>query len=175
MRATADAPAPTASNPATTAKFTIHRTGQMAAGRMRTSCFSPAVTTMARRAGANGTPWSPTAGGLAGLMATAHLKSTTLTTPTNFSAAILTRLKVMEIEYETVRPQASRQATPPGGTLGVCRHIGMSPPSTTVPPATTAAGWAGCTTRSQIAPPIWPWLLSPLPTRYSTLDVGPVI
>lgn len=66
-RATADAPTPIASNPGITARFTSMRpNGRTGAGPTRTSCFSPAAPTTARRAGANGEPRSPAMGDSAG-------------------------------------------------------------------------------------------------------------
>jgi hypothetical protein len=79
-RATAAAPDPTASNPANVAKCIIRRPGPRVVGLTRTRCFLRAVATMTVRAGANGTPWSPTPGDSAGAMATTRRRSTTPTT-----------------------------------------------------------------------------------------------
>src|SRR6202012_2383973 len=61
---------------------------------------------------------------------------------------------------------------PPGGTLCMCRHIGMSTRTTPVRPVTSAAGGVGCTTRSWTEPPAWRWRPSPVPSACSTWDAG---
>src|ERR1700720_2649183 len=86
MPATVAAPTPTVSNPAITARCTIHRIGPTAVGLTRTSCTSPAAATMAWPAAARSAPRSPIADDLAGPTAQVHPRSTTPTILMNSSA-----------------------------------------------------------------------------------------
>jgi hypothetical protein len=122
-RAIAAAPARIASNRDIGVRCTIRRTGHTVAAPMRTSCSSPAVATTAALAGANGTPWSPTAGDSAGRTAAAHPKSTTPTTPKSCCGGTPTRPKVEHgaASEPLTHSFAEFHRESGGGRLAVCR------------------------------------------------------